>query len=411
MNTKPTIQIEDPFAKGPQPSSNFALFNYGFRPFFFLAGLFGALSVPLWVGIFAGHVDLPLVSSVMLWHSHEMLFGYTSAAIAGFFLTVVPNWTKAKASKGPVLMALVALWLLGRVAFWMQGLMPYGLVLAADMLFLIGLLGVVIRPLINPQHRRQFVFVPILLSMIIANAMMHLGVLGFEAFGLDWGLQGISLGLDATIVLIAVMAGRVTPSFTSSYLGHGDPGIKVQQRPTVERAVLSVTWGLLIVDQVLPGTMISGGIAILAAVLHGVRLSGWQSLRTLGNPILWVLHLGYAWLILGLALKGLGDFGLLPISDALHALTIGGIGTITMAVMTRAALGHTGRSIKAAPVIVVAYVLISLSAILRLAVIVLPDLSTHLVGASGAAWTLAFAAFFVVYAPMLMRPRIDGRPG
>jgi len=411
MSATPTIRIEDPFAQQPQPGSGFALFNYGFRPFFLLAGLFGVVSVPLWVGLYSGHVGLSLVAAPYLWHGHEMLFGYATAVIVGFFLTVVPNWTKVKARKGNILIALSALWLLGRVAFWAQGYMPYSLVIAADMLFLIGFTALVLRPLIDPQHRRQFVFVPILGALIAANAMTHLGIIGFDGLGLDWGAHGLTLGLDAIIVLIVVMGGRVTPSFTSSFLGHGDPNIKVRQSAPLDRLALNATWGMLAINQLAPDHPIAGGVTLFVAVLHAARLSGWQGWRTLSNPILWVLHLGYVWLITGLVLRGLSAFDLLAASDAVHALTIGAVGTFTMGVMTRASLGHTGRVIKAAPMIVAAYVLISFAALSRLATAVWPELSTQLVMVSGVAWTLAFAAFFAVYAPILMRPRIDGRPG
>lgn len=411
MTTPPTIKIEDPFADRPQPASNFALFNYGFRPFFFLAGLFAVISVPMWVGLFAGHLDMALVANPVLWHGHEMLFGFATAAIAGFFLTVVPNWTKVKATRGPVLMALAALWLIGRVAFWTQAIIPYGLVIAADMLFLIALTATVIRPLIDPQHRRQFLFVPILLVLIAANAMTHLGILDVDIFDLDWGARGLVLGIDVVIVLIVVMGGRVTPSFTSSYLGHGDPAIKVRQNPQLDRAVLWATWAVLVADQLVFETPIAGGVALIAGVLHAVRLAGWQGHRTLGNPILWVLHLAYGWLVVGLVLKGLGGFDLFRPNDVLHALTIGAMGTYILGIMSRASLGHTGRVIDAAPLTVVAYVLVSASALARLAVIVFPSLTLEWVMISGLAWCVAFLAFMVVYAPILMRPRIDGRPG
>lgn len=395
MSANPTLKIEDPFAKQAKPVPKFALFNYGFRPFFLLAGVFGALSVPLWVGLYAGHVDMGLLAAASVWHGHEMIFGYASAAIAGFLLTVVPNWTDAKASKGFILVALTVLWVLGRVAFWAQGLLPYGLVMAADLLFLIGFIAVVIRPLIKPQYRRQLAFVFILMLMLAANIMTHLGVLGVDTFDVDWAAHGVSLGLDAVILLMTILGGRVIPSFTSSYLGHGDPNIKVLQRAKLDRAVILATIAMLVVDQVLPASIAAGLIALLAAILHGVRLSGWQGLRTLGNPIVWVLHLGYMWIVVGLALKGLGDFALIPAADAVHALTIGGIGTITVGIMTRAALGHTGRGIKAAPLIIASYVMISISALLRLAVPLLPDYSVELVMASGVVWTLAFAAYVV----------------
>lgn len=411
MSLSPKIRIEDPDAQKPEVLSGFALFNYGFRPFFLLAGLFAVLSVLVWVGQYAGHVQLNLIASPTLWHGHEMVFGYATAAIAGFFLTVVPNWTKVKARKGNILIVLSVLWLLGRVAFWAQGFIPYALVFAADMLFLLTFTAQVISPLIDPQHRRQVMFVPILAALIVANAMTHLGILDFAAFGLDWGAHGLVLGLDAVIVLIAIMGGRVTPSFTSSYLGHGNPAIKVHQRPQLDRFVLAATWALLVIDQVMPASPVAGVVAMTAATLHGVRLAGWQGLRTLSNPILWVLHLGYLWLVVGLVLRGLSDFALVAAVDAVHALTIGAIGTITLGVMTRAALGHTGRVVKAAPSIVGAYVLVSIAALSRLAVIVWPEHTAVLVMVSGAAWSTAFLIFVGVYLPILLRPRLDGRPG
>ena len=403
-----TINVEDPSARPPAPVRGFALFNYGFRPFFFFAALFAVLSGVLWVGMYAGHVDLNLSSAPVMWHAHEMIFGYTMAAIAGFFLTVVPNWTKAKAQKGPVLVVLVTLWLFGRVAMGVQGALPYGLVAVADMAFLVALTITVARPLLDPQHRRQVMFLAILSCLVVANALTHLDVLGV---GEDLGARGLMLGLDAVIVLIGVMGGRVTPSFTSSYIGHANADVKVLQRPKLDRAVMLATWGLLVADQVWAQSPLSGAAALIAATLHLVRLSGWQGLRTLGSPILWVLHLGYLWLVVGLALKGLADLGVGDVAAALHALTIGAIGTMTLAVMSRASLGHTGRMVKAHSLTTLAYVLVSLAALARLAVPFMPDAGLHLVMASGALWALAFLLFFLMYAPILLRPRTDGRPG
>ena len=408
---RPTLHIEDPFARPPAPLGGFALFNYGFRPFFFLAGLFAVMSVGMWLLLYTGYAQLELVDLPARWHAHEMLFGYTMAAVAGFFLTVVPNWTRVSAQKGPVLMLLTALWLLGRLVEWGQAVLPYEAAMVGDLLFLVVLTALVARPLLNPQHRRQFVFVPILLCLIVGNALMHLDVLGFAGLDIDWGRRGLMLGLDATVVLIAVMGGRVTPSFTSSFIGHADPKVKVRQNPTLDRFVMAATWAVLVVDLAWPERWLGGAAALVAAGLHGVRLGGWQSRRTLSNPILWVLHLGYLWLIVGLGVKGLADFGLVAQSNALHALTIGAIGTMTLAIMTRASLGHTGRSIRAHPLIVGAYGLLSLAALARLAVMIWPEATMEWVVVSGVAWISAFAIFFVIYAPMLMRPRIDGKPG
>lgn len=408
---KPTVRIEDPFAQPATPVGSFALFNLGFRVFFFAAGLFAVVGVGIWLLMYTGQIDLDLTDAPARWHAHEMIFGFTMAAVAGFFLTVVPNWTRAKAQKGQILMGLSGLWLLGRIVVWNQGSLPYGVVMAGDMLFLLAFSAVVARPLLDPQHRRQFVFVPILLCLIAANTLMHLDALGFAALGIDWGQRGLMLGVNATVVLVALMGGRVTPSFTSSFLGHADPTLKVAQRPGLDRAVLAATWGVLAIDLAWPERWLGGSIALIASALHLIRLGGWQSVRTLGNPILWVLHLGYLWLVIGLALKGLADFDIVEQSDALHALTIGAIGTMIMAMMTRASLGHTGHSVVARPLIVVAYILLSIATLARLAVMAWPEAMVELVVVSGAAWTLSFAAFFVIYAPILMRPRIDGRPG
>jgi len=291
---------------------------------------------------------------------------------------------------------------------WAQGALPYGLVAAADMAFLLALTAIVARPLLDPQHRRQLIFLAILSCLIVANALTHLDVLGI---GEDLGARGLMLGLDAVIVLIGVMGGRVTPSFTSSYIGHANAHVKVLQRPKLDRAVMVATWGLLLADQVWAQSPLSGAAALIAATLHLVRLSGWQGLRTLGNPILWVLHLGYLWLVVGLALKGLADAGIGDVAAALHALTIGAIGTMTLAIMSRASLGHTGRVVKAHALTTVAYVLVSLAALARLAVPLMPDAGLHLVMVSGVLWAVAFLLFFVIYAPILLRPRTDGRPG
>lgn len=402
-----TDKIDDPFEQPNPPSHGFALFNYGFRPFFFFASLFAAGSILIWVGMYAGHVTLNLTSPPMLWHAHEMLFGYTAATIAGFFLTVIPNWTKAKAQKGPVLMVLTLFWLLGRFAVWGQGSLPYELVAGLDMIFLIALTAVVVKPLFNPQYRRQFMFVPILLCLIAGNLMTHLSVLGLY----NGAEQGITLAIDAILVLIAIMGGRVTPSFTSSFLGHANPDVKVVQDPRLDRAVLVASWVVLTVDQVAAGSMFSGFAFVIASTLHLARLLGWQGWRTFSNPLLWALHLGYLWLVIGMAFKGLADFGLVDPAAALHTLTIGAIGTMTLAIMSRASLGHTGRALKAHPMVVVAYALVSGAAIARLSVSWWPDATLPLIMASGVMWATAFLLFFMVYAPILWRPRLDGRPG
>ena len=220
------------------------------------------------------------------------------------------------------------------------------------------------------------------------------------------------LGLDGFILLMAVMGGRVTPSFTSSWLGHANPAIQVVTRPWLEKAVLAATAGLIFVDQVASdGTFVGLYLAALT-VLHGARMTGWQTVRTLKNPILWALHLAYGWLVVGFALRAGSILGL-PIEGPSidHAITIGAIGGLTLAVMSRAALGHTGRAVTASKPIVAAYLLVTAAALARILVPIFPGASEPLMLASASAWTLGFGLFVWIYGPMLVRPRVDGRDG
>ncbi len=400
-----------PRASGP------AVLSAGFRPFFLLAGLFGAITVPVWLGLYAGGLEWPLVVEPRLWHGHEMLFGYGVAAVAGFLLTVIPNWTGRQVAHEPMLAGLAVLWLLGRVAYWGQGFIAPWAVAVLDLAFLATLIGLMARVLLNPQYRRQLVFLAIVALLLVANALTHAQALGLEGTGRgDLGGRGLTLGLDAMVLLITVLGGRVVPSFTSSFLGHADPDIKIRSTPWLERAVIGLTVVLVIADQVAFDQVtamgaLAGFVALALAALNGLRLAGWQTRRTLGNPLVWVLHLGYGWLIVGLALRGLAamgwgaDWGLEP-ATATHAMTIGAVGTMTLAIMSRAALGHTGRALRAHPLTVAAYILVSVSALTRLSIMSWPGYGLELLMTSGLAWTAAFVCFSIVYVPILTSPRV-----
>ncbi len=395
------------------------MLSYGFRVFFLFAGLYGVLAVAAWlawIGLHALNFEVVGMSIALpphLWHAHEMIFGYTLAVIAGFFLTAVPSWTGREPILGGPLALLAGAWLAARLASWSSAVLPALLVGALDLLF-IALLGLMIgRALIGGGSRRNLVFLPVLAVLLIANLLVHLEILGL----LDGGMaRGHLLALDTILLLITAIGGRIVPAFTTNVLRNAGVEPLPRSHKPLEIAVIAAMVFLLLADLIVPGSLFVGALAGLAALAHALRLAGWRGSETLDRPILWILHLGYAWLIVGLALKAAALLGgWLSEVTALHALTVGAIGSMTIGVMSRAALGHTGRELVAPPAIVAAYVLISLAAVIRVAGPAL--LPAHYNGAmvlSGIAWMAAFAVFSVVFWPILTRPRVraavDGSP-
>lgn len=388
-------------------------FSYGFRPFFLFAGAYAVIAVGGWTfvlhGIYEGggpgrfpHGAIP----PHLWHAHEMIFGYAGAVIAGFFLTAVPNWTEREPVRGPVLGGLAVAWLLGRAAMWSAAVLPPTAVALLDLLFAPFLGVLVIRALAGGWSKRNVIFLPVFAGLFAANVLFHLEATGAFA---GQASRGLLLALDSILFLIAVIGGRVVPAFTTNALRRrGETALPVS-RPPVEIAALLSIVALVLADLVAPDGLAVGAIAAVAALIHAVRLAGWRGEKTLADPLVWVLHLGYAWLVTGLGLKAWAILGgALPVTTAAHALTIGAVGTMTLAVMTRAALGHTGRSLKAPAPIVLAYGLVSASALAR---IVGPALWPEIhewIGASAILWLVAFALFTAVFAPILTRARVRG---
>ena len=393
--------------------------SYGFRVFFLFAGLYAVLALAAWlawIGLHALNFEVVGMSIALpphLWHAHEMIFGYTLAVIAGFFLTAVPSWTGRQPIQGGPLALLAAAWLAARLASWSSAVLPALLVAALDLVF-IALLGLMIgRALIVGGSRRNLVFLPVLAVLFIANLLVHLEILGL----LDGGLAtGHLLALDTILLLITVIGGRVVPAFTTNVLRNTGVEPLPRSHRALDVASIASVALMLLADLILPESWVVGAVAGLAALANALRLAGWCGARTLDRPILWILHLGYAWLVVGLALKAAALLGgWLSEVTALHALTVGAIDSMTLGVMSRAALGHTGRELVAPPAIAAGYVLISLAAVIRVAGPAL--LPAHYNGAmvlSGVAWIAAFAAFSAVYWPILTRPRVrnahDGPP-
>ena len=342
------------------------------------------------------------------WHAHEMLFGYTLAVNAGFLLTAVPSWTKTRPIQGFVLGALAAVWVAGRAAVWGSAYLPGEIVAVIDLAFVPVVLLAIAPAVMANWTPRNIIFLPILGAMLAANLLVHLDLLGVTEGTVG---AGHGLALNTAVVLIAILGGRMVPAFTTNALKKkGEADLPVSRKPVEVASILSiVVWGVM---DVMPAAEVYAGFAAaIAAAVHAVRYAGWRGYRTLDEPIVWIMHFAYLWLVIGLGLKAVaGLSGAVDNVTAVHALSAGAIGCMTMAIMTRAALGHTGRVIKAAPGIVGAYFLLGGAVVIRVVVpIWLPALHHGALAVSGGLWAAAFTIMFWGYAPILLRRRL-GEP-
>lgn len=384
-------------------------FAYGFRPFFLAAGLAAVLAIGAWAGIVATGAapfgELP----PSLWHGHEMLFGFVGAAVAGFLLTAVPSWTGSRGFAGAPLILLAAAWLAGRIAFASAGLLPWPVVAAAELAFL-PLLAFLIGRVLLRERNRNF---PMLVIVLL--------LWGIDAWYLEALRRGdpvlasraLAAGIGVVLLLVTIIGGRIVPSFTANALRRRGLAADIRSHAPLEALVVGAMALSVLVDAVLPRSGAAGAVAAVAAVAQAARLSGWRSLRTLDEPIVWVLHAAYAWLPLGLALKAVHLLaGSAWAAHWLHALTIGGAATMILAVTTRAALGHTGRPLVVPRSIAVAYGLLVLAALVRVFGPALwPGDYLATIEAAALLWIAAFGIYTVVYAPILTRERADGKPG
>lgn len=383
-------------------------FALGFRPFYLSAGLFAALAVPLWMAAFAGQIAFDGTLSGADWHRHEMLFGFAPAVIAGFLLTATRQWTGLPTATGVALAGLVALWLAGRVLIFTG---PAAIAPVIDGLFLPALALAVGIPIWKSGNRRNLFVIGILSALALANLSFHLG----QAALVDGRVAGsaIQLALNLLAILMTVMGGRVIPAFTANALPSAKPRrIAVVEFLAIGLLLLVLSTDLLALRWPIDDLWLSA-ILIVAALAHGVRLGLWSPLVTRSQPLLWCLPLAYAWIPVALALRAASLIS--PQIDpalATHALTIGAMGGLMLAMMTRSALGHTGRPLVAGWAEVSAIVLIQAAALLRIVPeLVWPGAPLGALVLSSVCWSAAFLFFVICYAPILTRPRIDGRPG
>jgi uncharacterized protein involved in response to NO len=373
-----------------------AFLSFGFRPFFLLGALWSAAALLVWIVIFVAGGSLPSRFDPLGWHIHEMLFGFVMATIAGFLLTAIANWTGRQPVSGALLALLAALWLFGRLVCLISAFLPAWLAAAGDLAFPALLAGAIAREIIAGRNWRNLPMIGAVTVLGIANLLMHLEAAGVSVPpGLGW-----RLGLAAVIVLISVVGGRIVPSFTRNWLAKRQTQNLPSPPGIIDRAALGTLHAGLFGWALAPDFPALGVLLLVSAALNLWRLIRWRGAATAAEPLLFVLHVGYAWMVLGAALLGLSMLDPdVPLTAAVHTLTAGAIGTMTLAVMTRATRGHTGRELSADRVTSAIYLLVNLAAVMR---VTAAFWSMPLLVGSACLWIAAFVGFVLCYSPMLL---------
>ena len=379
-----------------------AVLTQGFRPFFLVAGFWSIAALAIWIVVLATGSSLPSRFDPLAWHVHEMIFGFVMAAIAGFLLTAIPNWTRRLPISGLPLALLVGLWLLGRLICLISALIPFWLAAVADLSFPVVLVAIAAREIIAGRNWPNLPMVLPVTVLGIANLLMHLEADGFAvSAGLGW-----RLGLAAVIILISVVAGRIVPSFTRNWLAKRGASELPSVHGRLDRVALGILHFGLLGWAFDPEARFVGPMLLVGAALNFWRMLRWRGGATSAEPLLMVLHIGYGWLVLGVALLGLTTSGFdVPLSAAIHTLTAGAIGTMVLAVMTRTTLGHTGRTLSADRITGLIYLLVGLAAVVRVAAAFEADWSMPLLIASAGFWIAGYAIFLLCYGPFLLLPR------
>ena len=379
-----------------------AIFSYGFRPFFLGASVFAAFAVPFWIMILVGNSGITWEFPAREWHVHEMAFGFLAAIITGFLLTAIPNWTDRPPVRGLPLIQLFALWLAGRIAIATPWINPLFSAII-DGAFLVMVAVMVWREIAAGQSWDRVPMGFLISLYALANILFHVLLLNNEATDLP---ERMALAL--VMVLLAVIGGRITPSFTQDFLAeqgmteHPAPFSRIDGLSIILVVVASVAW------IVYPRVSATGWMLVAAGLTNLVRLRRWHGWLTWREPLVLILHLGYGWLVISLLIMGGAILGLgLPAVDAVHALTTGAIGVMTLAVMTRASLGHTGRPKHAGYLTILIYLLVNLGAILRLLGPSTGFSKISMLSLAAVCWSGAYMVFVMVYGPMLLRPSVE----
>lgn len=378
------------------------LLRLGFRPFYLGAALAAALLVPLWLLLFLGRAPVTPALPALLWHAHEMLFGFAAAVIVGFLLTAGKNWTGLATPRGPALGALALLWLAARLAglgapAWVYGVLDFALLPVIALIF--------VRLLLRANNQRNLPLAGILGLLALANGVFHLTANGVIAVS---PLTPLYAGLALITLIECVIAGRVIPAFTMAV----SPGVRLVTSAALERTALGLSAVGLLLWVAWPGGSLTALLLLGAGVAHAVRLARWRSTLARGKPILWILHAAYAWLPVGLVTLGAAQLGWVSNSVGVHALALGATGGLIIGMMTRTARGHTGRPLAVSKLEVLAYVLVLAAAKIRFLGALLPE-SFYRVSLmlAASAWSLAFLLYLVKFTPWLLQTRLDGKDG
>jgi uncharacterized protein involved in response to NO len=377
-----------------------ALFSYGFRPFFLFGAIYAAAMIPLWLAVFAGHVSLPSAFMPRDWHVHEMLFGYVAAVVAGFLLTAVPNWTGRLPIQGRPLVILFAAWLAGRLAVTFSDFLGWQIALAIDAAFLALLAAAAAREIIAGRKWNNLKVVGIISLLAVTDIAFHV-----EAH-----LDGVAeystrIGVGLVVTLVCLIGGRIVPSFTRNWLARREPGRLPVPFSRFDAVAMVAGVCAMIAWIVSPSGSFTAAALAAAGVLHFARLVRWAGERTVSDRLVLILHVAYAFVPAGFLLAALAAVDLVAPSAGLHAWTGGAIGSMTIAVMTRATLGHTGQALSASIATQLVYASIVVAALARVCAALEPAHSVPLLIVASVAWAGAFLGFALVYAPLLCRTR------
>jgi uncharacterized protein involved in response to NO len=391
----------------PQPRGNIprlrperiALLSYGFRPFFLGAALWACIAMVLWIGLLSGWWTFARGYGVIAWHAHEFLFGYIAAVMTGFLLTAIPNWTGRFPLQGRPLLALFVLWLAGRAAMLAVDKIGTGTAAIIDCAYLVALTAVITREIVAGSNWRNLRVGVLVALTAVANIVFQAEVMIYAA-----PTYGLRLAVAAIVGLIMVVGGRITPSFTGNWLTRQGSENRPAPLDRVDIGAIALAALALVVWIAAPDWYGTAALLLLMAIAQAARLSRWAGAQTWREPILFVLHVGYSFVPLGALMLSLSILWpeVVPATGALHAWTTGAMGTMTLAVMTRATLGHTGRDVLSTPSTTIIYGAMLLAALARVAAPLAPAIYYEALLVAGLAWLLSFGIFLLVYAPMLV---------
>ncbi len=384
----------------------FPLFRLGFRPFFLFGSLFSLIAMLIWILTLSGKLSISPVNGIVWWHSHEMLYGFVTAIIAGFLLTAVQNWTGIAGIKGKRLFFLFITWLIARILILNNFGIPLIVVMCVDLAFLPMVAYFLGKPVIKIKQFRNLIFVPILLLMTLTNAFTYLPAFDYPV---EYSQKAMHTMVMLITFIVALIGGRVIPMFTAN----GTQTKKVTPRRFIEIPALAFLLFIAISLILDSHQSFLGALCAVACLLHIYRSVYWRPWVTFNVPLVWCLHLSMFFIPLGLGLLAIHFlFQSVSLSVGIHSLTVGVIGGMIIAMITRVSLGHTGRPLKPSPIMIIAFVAIALAALVRgVLVSLLPELIQTWWLVSGILWCIAFSCFVLVYTPILFKPRLDGKPG